>query len=430
MVRPVVRTAPNELSFNSPQAWQDIHVHRKGHQPMLKSPWYGTGDVVSETASLVSERDPEKHERTRKYFTHAFSDRGLREQQDLVMEVVDLFISQLTRMTLVNEVVPMRTWFNMLTFDVVGNLAFGTPPDWIVTTQELVQKVAMIEILAFRYPILGKLAALLLPRYMRKLQAEGEKHSNNSLDLIKRRIAKGTARPDFMAKIVAAKDQDGISDVRVAALASDLLPAALPNVKTFRIAGSETTSVVLSTTVYYLSRNPSCAQNLREELDAAFTDSSQIDAASTARLEYLTAVCKESMRIFPPAPFMQYRIVPKPGDTIDGNYVPGGTIVSSSQLGSSCSETYFHKPFDFLPERWLGKDCEDNLAASNPFLLGPRACIGRGMAWMEMRIVLAKLYFTFDVELLDRDLDWHRDSRMFLIWQRQELNARLHLREK
>lgn len=52
------------------------------------------------------------------------------------------------------------------------------------------------------------------------------------------------------------------------------------------------------------------------------------------------------------------------------------------------------------------------------------------MAWMEMRIVLAKLYFTFDVELLDHDLDWHRDSRMYLIWQRQELNARLNLREK
>ena len=39
----------------------------------------------------------------------------------------------------------------------------------------------------------------------------------------RRRIAKGTARPDFMAKIVAAKDEDDISDVRVAALASDLV---------------------------------------------------------------------------------------------------------------------------------------------------------------------------------------------------------------
>ena len=38
-----------------------------------------------------------------------------------------------------------------------------------------------------------------------------------------RRIAKGTARPDFMAKIVAGKDEDDIPDVRIAALASDLV---------------------------------------------------------------------------------------------------------------------------------------------------------------------------------------------------------------
>ena len=123
-------------------------------------------------------------------------------------------------------------------------------------------------------------------------------------------------------------------------------PAALPNAKATRIAGSETTSVVLSTTVFYLSRTPDCARNLREELDAAFTDSSQINAASTARLEYLTAVCKEAMRIFPPAPFMQYRIVPKPGDTIDGNYVPGG--VSQAQPVSTSLKLIPRRP-SYLP---------------------------------------------------------------------------------
>lgn len=52
------------------------------------------------------------------------------------------------------------------------------------------------------------------------------------------------------------------------------------------------------------------------------------------------------------------------------------------------------------------------------------------MAWMEMRLVLAKMYFTFDIELLDKDLDWHRDARIYLIWQRRELNARLSLRDR
>jgi len=51
------------------------------------------------------------------------------------------------------------------------------------------------------------------------------------------------------------------------------------------------------------------------------------------------------------------------------------------------------------------------------------------MAWMEMRIVLAKLYYTFDIELLDQDLDWHRDCKMYLIWQRPMLKAKLSVRK-
>lgn len=114
---PVVRTAPNELSFNTSKAWQDIHTHRKGHQDLLKSAWYQINDLVAETTSLVSERDPKKHEKTKKYFLHAFSERGLREQQDLVMEIVDLFISQLKQRAERDKIVSLSTWFNMLTFD-------------------------------------------------------------------------------------------------------------------------------------------------------------------------------------------------------------------------------------------------------------------------------------------------------------------------
>lgn len=80
---------------------------------------------------------------------------------------------------------------------------------------------------------------------------------------------------------------------------------------------------------FFLDRNPACAAKLRAEIDSTFNNESQIDAASTARLEYLTAVCKEAMRIFPPAAFMPFRVVPEGGDTIDGFYVPGGVSTLS-----------------------------------------------------------------------------------------------------
>ena len=55
----------------------------------------------------------------------------------------------------------------------------------------------------------------------------------------------------------------------------------------------------------------------------------------------------------------------------------------------------------FRPERWLGdeKYSNDNLNASLPFGTGPRVCIGRNLAGLEMRLILSHLLWSFDIEL-------------------------------
>ena len=52
------------------------------------------------------------------------------------------------------------------------------------------------------------------------------------------------------------------------------------------------------------------------------------------------------------------------------------------------------------------------------------------MGWMEMRSILVKLYFRFDLELVNQDLDWHRDSEMHTLWKKPELKVRLSKRER
>lgn len=53
-----------------------------------------------------------------------------------------------------------------------------------------------------------------------------------------------------------------------------------------------------------------------------------------------------------------------------------------------------------------------------------------GLAWMELNTVIAKLLFTYDLELLNKDLDWHRDSKMATLWQKPELRVRVSPRVK
>jgi cytochrome P450 len=123
----VVRTSPNELSFSSPGSWRDIYGFRQGHKPFIKSEFYDGGSFADQAHSIVSERDPVVHGRMRKYLSRAFSDKSLKEQEYLVAEMVDLFVGQVGKYGSEEKGVDMVMWFNLLTFDIIGSLAFGEP---------------------------------------------------------------------------------------------------------------------------------------------------------------------------------------------------------------------------------------------------------------------------------------------------------------
>ncbi|KAF2763809.1 cytochrome P450 monooxygenase-like protein [Teratosphaeria nubilosa] len=419
---PVVRIAPNELSFNRAQSWQDIYTVRHGALPFIKSEFYEGGNFAAEALSIVSERDPERHARMRRYLSNAFSDRSLKEQEPLIQGVVDELIAKLAAFDA--QGTDMVMWFNLATFDIIGSLAFGetfggvasgTQHPWIATVIKSLSKGALGDC-AKRFPALAKVVMFVLAKPIDKLLAETRAHERNSKELVQRRIARKTERKDFMTNILEARATDDISDTQIAAHASD-----------FVIAGSETTATALACITYYLLRNPAITESLRAEIDSAFNSYDSINASSTAGLRYLNAVCQEGMRMYPPLPFALPRVVPPGGAMVDGHWLPAGIIVSTAPFAASMDSRNFHEPWTFKPERWLDAKLreKDKQDASQPFSLGPRGCMGRSMGWMELRIILAKLHWTYDLSLVNQDLDWHRDSRMHTLWKKPELRVAL-----
>lgn len=100
---------------------------------------------------------------------------------------------------------------------------------------------------------------------------------------------------------------------------------------------------------------------------------------------------------------------------------------------------------EFNPERWTDLASTDNKEASQPFLVGPRACIGRkqvilspchrGMtieltwqsfAYMEMNLLMAKMFWTYDLELVNKDIDWLKESKVHVLWWKPKLCIRFH----
>lgn len=268
-----------------------------------------------------------------------------------------------------------------------------------------------------RFPLLAEAIKRLIPGKMKKLVQETKIHESYSLDLVKKRLANKTPRKDFVASILEDKDSDKISDIQLAAHASD-----------FITAGSETAATALACITYHLLHRTDASNRLRQEIRQSFQSYESIDNASTIPLPYLNAVILEGMRIYPPLPFALPRVVPEAGDIVDGHFLPGGTVVSTNPIATCLSEMNFQDPELFRPERWLESNERDNLDASQPFSLGARSCLGQSLAWMEMRTTLAKLHYSYDLELLSKDVDWHRDSRMHTLWIKPELRVRVTMR--
>ncbi|QRW23936.1 cytochrome P450 family protein [Rhizoctonia solani] len=153
-------------------------------------------------------------------------------------------------------------------------------------------------------------------------------------------------------------------------------------------AGSDTTSNSLSALCYHVASDARIKQKLQEELDSAFA-STQKDVNDFASFEeiknlpYLNACIKEA-----PVAFYFAGETFKEGSVIS---VPSYTTNRSNVWGSD-AEMY-------RPERWLEDGSESLNKYYFAFSTGPRACIGRNLAHMDMMLSSAAFFRRYDVDL-------------------------------
>ena len=70
----------------------------------------------------------------------------------------------------------------------------------------------------------------------------------------------------------------------------------------------------------------------------------------------------------------------------------------------------------------------DSRAVLQPFSVGPRNCIGRNLAYNEMRLILARVLWNFDLELCDESKGWS-DQKAYILWEKPPLLCKLSFRE-
>ncbi|KAJ5207061.1 Cytochrome P450 E-class group I [Penicillium cf. griseofulvum] len=416
----VVRIAPDELSFIDGAAWKTIYGTRIGHgQKQKEQRFYAP--VAGEPRGMIASNDAD-HSRFRRLLSHGFSDSSLRGQEPIITGYVDLLMQRLRENIMDGtKAVDMVAWYNFTTFDIIGDLTFGEPFDCLKNSNYH-EWVSMI-FTSLKYGVYRTVARHLpgsmhiLPYIMPKHVAwKRRTHLALTKEKVHGRIAKSNERPDFFGKILKHQNTENAFGV----------PDMIATGSLLIIAGSETTATVLSGVTYLLLRNPRVLKKLQDEIRSTFTTEKEITLESCNKLEYCLAVLTEALRVYPPVPIGLPRVVDSQGDMIAGNWVPGGTVVSVPQLAANHSPANFTSPEQFIPERHLDdpRFANDSKTAMQPFSFGPRNCIGRNLAYVEMRIILARMIFNFDMELDQLEQNW-MDQESFVLWDKPKLMVKL-----
>ncbi|KAK5128233.1 hypothetical protein LTR85_002900 [Meristemomyces frigidus] len=407
----VVRVSPNELAFNS----DPIHV--------------GSVEAVQGVTTLTM-ADDDNHARQRRALSHSFSQKALVEQEYIIKRYVDQFIANLKGFAERDEQFNLVNWLNFTTFDIFGDLAFGEPfgcldlgryHEWVALIYEAV-KAGAIEQATRRFAPAGSLTQTILvsliPKRIRDYRSE---HLRRSREKCMKRLENGGSQHrDFIWYILKQQEKHGLKQDEI-----------IVNSALFIVAGSETTANLLSGLLARLLWNPDKYRKLVDEIRGAFQNESDVNYENLSKLTYLNACIEEGLRIHPPVPTGLLRTVPEGGDTIDGDFVPGGTSVAVGSWSAAHNPVNFRDCDAFIPERFLDKAYDsDYKKAVQPFSLGPRGCIGRHLSYLEMRLILGRLLWNFDIESVDGAWQWDpagdmKNMRAFMTWEKPDMNVKV-----
>jgi cytochrome P450 len=224
------------------------------------------------------------------------------------------------------------------------------------------------------------------------------------------RLAVKAERPDFLEGLIKIKDEITLGQLSM-------------NAAALTVAGSETTASLLSGFFYLVGSQPEILAKLTIEIRSTFENEEDITITSVNTLEFMLACLNETMRVYPAVAIGMPRVVPKGGHEIAGQFIPEDTVVAVWQLAANRSALNFTKPDEFHPGRYMGdeKFTSDNFSASQPFGTGPRNCIGRNLAYAEMRLIIARILFRFDVKLGPGAETWIERQKIYTTWQKPEL---------
>ncbi|KAI1272999.1 cytochrome P450 [Xylaria sp. FL0933] len=481
---PVIRIAPDELSFNTAEAWNDIYCGGVGNKGFVKHVAYRN----AQTFESLFDASNDNHSRLRRLLKNDFfSLAAARRQERHVQAYADRLIAQLRahhsgKNFDDSHPADMREWYNFATFDIIGQVVlsedFGCidgrayhPWTSMVLTHFKLSALLMCSRFYFSLPLL----TLLAPRRLIRLR-------DSFLSLIRHKITRRCERAlppgerDFVTAALcqtagteelreqltedAEYDQNHNSINQPPILSRAELEA---NCILLLLAGSDTIATSLISVTHLLCEHPSSLRKLAAEVRSAAPLESDVHYNNiTSNMPYLNAVLRETHRLCPPLANGPARVVGHQTAIIAGVLVPPNTSVGVTYYAANRSAHNFAYPDEFHPERWLSPElaaryndeietsgrphdifATDVREAVRPFSVGGRDCLGQNFAWVEFRVLLARMIWNFDMKVYRETNNktgsqqratfssyarW-TDQKAYMLWEKENYYVLLKERE-
>ncbi|PKC13450.1 cytochrome P450 [Rhizophagus irregularis] len=380
-----------------PKIIQDISVTRA--YDFIKPPGLLADSIAVAGRGLIY-AEGDDHKRQRKMINPAFTHSKIKEMVPrsipIVMTLKGLIEDKINRG---ESNINLTPYISEATLDIIGLVGFNCEFNSLKSPNELAEAydslmcspVNAINIISNYAP------------FVRKLPLEVNKKFRKECSIIDRESKKLVEERCKEAENGELKKNDLLSIIintnRTLPIEEKISKEELKyQIKTFLVAGHESTSVSICWALYYLSQNLHEQDLLREELVKAFPDKSKFNPTfdEINSLEYLNCVIKETLRLASPA--TSARRTNTKDEVFGDYYIPKDTIIMMAiSVLHRLPEIWGSTADNFVPKRWLDPSLAKN--TSNliylPFLNGPRSCIGNKLALTKIKILLCMLIRNF-----------------------------------
>jgi cytochrome P450 len=394
-----VRYAPDRLLINTADAFRDIYSHKSN---LPKATTYNA--LIHRAPNILTLRDKKQHGRRRRVMSQALSDSNIATFQPAILEQIKKFVAIFAELPRDgadggwSPPINVSNWCDYLTFDIMASVVFSGKYDMLGSEQNRPVLEAILESnvrmgTLFQYPALGhwKIHKRFFPTAIVARSIFVSFVTRMVGDRIK--LGKSQTPHDVFSFMAKAKDPETDQGLTMNELGAEST--------TLIVAGADTTSTAIAATMFYLAQFPQYLERAQSEVRKAFEVESEIRLGRKLNsCTFLLACINEAMRLTPSVGAALWRQVQSvDGLAVDGHFIPRGYDVGVGIWSLQHSPEHYPDPFDFCPERWLVESTDERskiLAAFSPFSRGPRSCVGKGIAMVELLLTLSHLLWSLD----------------------------------